>query len=89
MHTYAFAFYLVKNNHVRIFEDNQKDLEQAIEQLSDYLERDIGEDDVTVLMRNVKDKATYCDKRRAALIAHIEKDEASFELKADLIKKLE
>ncbi|XP_022703143.1 E3 ubiquitin-protein ligase ARIH1-like [Varroa jacobsoni] len=40
MYTYVFAFYLRPNNQSRIFEDNQRDLESATEQLSEYLERD-------------------------------------------------
>ena len=34
MNTYAFAFFLEKNNQAAIFEDNQADLETATEQLS-------------------------------------------------------
>lgn len=33
-YTYAFAFYLVKNNECEIFESNQRDLEMATEALS-------------------------------------------------------
>jgi len=39
--TYAFAFYLKRNNQTEIFEDNQRDLELAVEQLSEMLERPI------------------------------------------------
>ena len=35
MYTYVFAYYLRKNNQSAIFEDNQKDLESATEQLSE------------------------------------------------------
>ena len=59
MYTYAFSFYLKKNNiqtsvfkvgeqiHIdhdynyQIFQGNQKDLEMATKQLSEYLERDL------------------------------------------------
>ena len=34
MYTYVFAYYLKKNNQSIIFEDNQKDLEMATEELS-------------------------------------------------------
>lgn len=40
MYTYAFAYYLKKNNRALIFEDNQKDLESSVEELSEFLERD-------------------------------------------------
>jgi ariadne-1 len=33
--TYAFAYYLARNNQTEIFEDNQKDLEMAVENLSE------------------------------------------------------
>ena len=36
MYTYVFAYYLRKNNQSAIFEDNQKDLESATEQLSEW-----------------------------------------------------
>jgi ariadne-1 len=46
--TYAFAFYLVRNNQTELFEDNQRDLEMAVEQLSEMLERPV---DVARLMQ--------------------------------------
>ena len=56
MYTYAFAFYLRKNNHTLIFEDNQSDLEMATELLSEYLERDITKDSVSDMKVFVQDK---------------------------------
>lgn len=56
MYTYVFAYYLVKNNHSLIFEANQKDLESATEQLSEYLEREIGTDDLVKVKQKVQDK---------------------------------
>ena len=56
MYTYAFAFYLIKNNHTLIFEDNQSDLEMATELLSEYLERDITKDSVSDMKVFVQDK---------------------------------
>ena len=41
MYTYVLAFYLKKNTQLELFEDNQSDLENATEILSQYLERDI------------------------------------------------
>lgn len=56
MYTYAFAFYLRKNNHTLIFEDNQSDLEMATELLSEYLERDITKDSIANIKVFVQDK---------------------------------
>ena len=44
MNTYIFAYFVVQNNQSMMFEDNQRDLEFATEQLSEYLERDIFKD---------------------------------------------
>jgi len=41
MNTYIFAYFVVPTNQTMIFEENQRDLEVATEQLSEYLERDI------------------------------------------------
>lgn len=59
MYTYAFAFYLRKNNHTLIFEDNQRDLEMATETLSEYLERDITSSTINDMKIYVQDKAKY------------------------------
>ncbi len=56
MYTYAFAFFLRKNNHTLIFEDNQRDLEMATETLSGYLERDITLDSISNVKIFVQDK---------------------------------
>ncbi|KAF6039830.1 ARIH1 [Bugula neritina] len=71
MFTYVFAFYLKKNNQSIIFEDNQRDLEQATEQLSEYLERDITSDILIDIKQKVQDKFRYCDTRRSVLLAHV------------------
>ena len=56
MYTYAFAFYLRKNNHTLIFEENQRDLEMATETLSEFLERDITSSAVHDMKIFVQDK---------------------------------
>lgn len=56
MYTYVFAYYLIKNNQSIIFEDNQRDLENATETLSEYLEREITGDNITVIKQKVQDK---------------------------------
>lgn len=71
MYTYVFAFYLRKNNQSIIFEDNQKDLENATEQLSEYLERDITSDMLFDIKQKVQDKSRYCESRRKVLLDHV------------------
>ncbi len=71
MYTYAFAFYLKKNNHSIIFEDNQSDLEIAVEKLSGYLERDITSDNAIDIKQQVQDKYRYCEHRRNVLLDHV------------------
>jgi ariadne-1 len=71
MYTYVFAFYLSKNNQSIIFEDNQRDLEHATEQLSEYLERDITQDMLVDIKQKVQDKSRYCESRRKVLLDHV------------------
>ena len=59
MYTYVFAYYLIKTNHSMIFEDNQRDLENATEKLSEYLERDITKDNIVDIKQKVQDKYRY------------------------------
>lgn len=56
MYTYVFAYYLVKNRQAEIFEDNQQDLENATETLSEYLERDITKENIVEIKQKVQDK---------------------------------
>ncbi|KAL5515701.1 hypothetical protein EMCRGX_G000905 [Ephydatia muelleri] len=71
MYTYSFAYYLKKNNHTYIFEDNQADLERATESLSEYLERNITRDTLNDMKIHVQDKTKYCESRRQALLDHV------------------
>jgi len=64
--TYAFAFYLERNNDTYIFEDNQRDLEMAVEQLSELFERP-GER-LAEGKREVVDKTAYVGTRRRILL---------------------
>ncbi|CAM1504241.1 Fc.00g018320.m01.CDS01 [Cosmosporella sp. VM-42] len=66
--TYAFAFYLAKNNLTEIFEDNQKDLEMAVENLSAMFEMPIQELSDPKLKVDIMDKTSYCNKRRVILL---------------------
>ncbi|XP_043246071.1 E3 ubiquitin-protein ligase ariadne-1-like [Amphibalanus amphitrite] len=71
MYTYVFAYYLRKNNQSAIFEENQKDLERCTEVLSEYLERDITQENLVDIKQKVQDKYRYCEGRRKALLEHV------------------
>lgn len=64
--TYAFAYYLARNNQTEIFEDNQKDLEMAVENLSEMFEK--STDQLADLKVEMMDKTTYCNRRRVILL---------------------
>ncbi|RMZ73700.1 RING finger [Pyrenophora seminiperda CCB06] len=64
--TYAFAYYLSRTNLTDIFEDNQKDLEMAVENLSEMFEKPI--DQLKDLKVDILDKTSYCTKRRVILL---------------------
>ncbi|KAI1807456.1 ring finger protein [Daldinia bambusicola] len=66
--TYAFAFYLARNNLTEIFEDNQKDLELAVEALSEMFEKPISELSAPKLKVDIMDKTAYCNRRRVILL---------------------
>ncbi|KAG6038902.1 hypothetical protein E4U41_003549 [Claviceps citrina] len=66
--TYAFAYYLARNNLTEIFEDNQKDLEMAVENLSEMFEKPIHELSDSKLKVDIMDKTSYCNKRRVILL---------------------
>ncbi|KAF2807832.1 uncharacterized protein BDZ99DRAFT_535541 [Mytilinidion resinicola] len=64
--TYAFAYYLARNNTTEMFEDNQKDLEMAVENLSEMFEK--STDQLESLKVEMMDKTSYCSKRRIILL---------------------
>ncbi|KAH8595246.1 hypothetical protein B0O99DRAFT_594823 [Bisporella sp. PMI_857] len=66
--TYAFAFYLARNNLTIMFEDNQKDLEMAVEALSEMFEKPVTELAEAKLKVEIMDKTSYCNKRRIILL---------------------
>lgn len=66
--TYAFAYYLVRNNATELFEDNQRDLEMAVEQLSELLEKPIEPEKIAELRQQVLDKTVYCSSRREVVL---------------------
>lgn len=65
--TYAFAFYLARNNQTEIFEDNQRDLEMAVENLSEMFEKPTAE--LAGLKVDILDKTAYCTRRRVILLS--------------------
>ncbi|TGZ81234.1 hypothetical protein EX30DRAFT_348787 [Ascodesmis nigricans] len=64
--TYAFAFYLQRNNDTYIFEDNQRDLEMAVEQLSELFEKPA--DQLAASRKEMVDKTAYVGHRRRILL---------------------
>ncbi|KAI7881809.1 hypothetical protein K492DRAFT_176902 [Lichtheimia hyalospora FSU 10163] len=66
--TYAFAFYLSRTNETEIFEDNQRDLEMATEQLSELLEKPLEKEKIAQLRQAVLDKSVYVKHRREILL---------------------
>lgn len=64
--TYAFAFYLQRNNNTYIFEDNQKDLEMAVEQLSELFEK--PPDQLAKSKKDMMDRTAYVNNRRRILL---------------------
>lgn len=74
-YTFVFAYFLQKNNHVEIFEDNQSDLESAVERLSGFLEAEITNENVVELKKNIQDSYKYCEQRCNVLMEHIREGE--------------
>ena len=68
--TYAFAFYLARNNLTEMFEDNQKDLEMAVEALSEMFEKPVTDLADPKLKVEIMDKTSYCNKRRVILLSY-------------------
>nr|ODN99997.1 ariadne-1 [Cryptococcus depauperatus CBS 7855] len=67
--SYCMAFYLKRNNQTELFEDNQRDLERAVENLSYLLEQNIGEPETIAKLRHdVTNQAAYVQKRHDILM---------------------
>jgi ariadne-1 len=83
--TYAFAFYLARNNLTEMFEDNQKDLEMAVENLSEMFEKPVSE--LNKLKVDIMDKTSYCNKRRVILLSYTADNLANgaWEFNSDLL----
>jgi hypothetical protein len=65
--TYAFAYYLQRNNQTELFEGNQRDLELAVESLSEMFEKPTAE--LAALKVDMINKTAYCNKRRIILLS--------------------
>ncbi|KAI5454771.1 hypothetical protein NCC49_003655 [Naganishia albida] len=61
--TYAMAYYLKKCNSTTLFEDNQANLEQAVEDLSEMLEKPIEPATVPQIRTDVTNKTAFVQKR--------------------------
>ncbi|OAQ25430.1 RING finger domain-containing protein [Linnemannia elongata AG-77] len=66
--TYAFAYYLIKDNITELFEDNQRDLEVAVEALSELLEKPIEKEKIAELRQQVLNKTVYVASRREVVL---------------------
>lgn len=67
--TYAMAFYLARDNMTELFEDNQRDLERAVEDLSEQLEKPIERDQIASLRQRVTDLTVYVQRRREIMLS--------------------
>jgi len=67
--TYAMAYYLEKeDNQKELFEDNQRDLERAVEDLSELLEMPIEPENIASLRQKMTDKTVYVQKRNEIML---------------------
>lgn len=67
--TYCMAYYLARNNMTELFEDNQRDLERAVENLSEQLESEIEPTTIPVLRQKVTDLTVYVQRRREIMLS--------------------
>jgi len=66
--TYAMAYYLEKDNAKELFEDNQRDLEKAVEDLSELMESPIEPETIPTLRQKITDKTVYVQKRNEIML---------------------
>ncbi|EKM54826.1 uncharacterized protein PHACADRAFT_175334 [Phanerochaete carnosa HHB-10118-sp] len=66
--TYAMAYYLESGNQKELFEDNQRDLERAVEELSELIEQPLDPEIVPSLRQKVTDKTVYVQKRNEIVL---------------------
>ncbi|KZT04182.1 uncharacterized protein LAESUDRAFT_682939 [Laetiporus sulphureus 93-53] len=68
MWTYGMAYFLEKGNEKELFEDNQRDLERAVEELSELIESPIDPEAIKELRQKVTDKTVYVHKRNEIML---------------------
>jgi len=68
MWTYGMAYYLERGNEKELFEDNQRDLERAVEDLSELIESPIDPEVIKALRQKVTDKTVYVTKRNEIVL---------------------
>lgn len=61
-------YYLQRNNMTELYEDNQRDLERAVEELSGQLESPIEQETIPAMRQKVTDLTAYVHKRREILL---------------------
>ncbi|KAI0762181.1 hypothetical protein BD413DRAFT_484840 [Trametes elegans] len=66
--TYAMAYYLASGNEKELFEDNQRDLERAVEELSELIEAPLDPETIMTLRQKVTDKTVYVQKRNEIML---------------------
>ncbi|KIY53604.1 hypothetical protein FISHEDRAFT_32987 [Fistulina hepatica ATCC 64428] len=66
--TYAMAYYLAKGNEKDLFEDNQRDLEKAVEDLSELIEGPLEPENIATLRQQTTDKTVYVQKRNEIVL---------------------
>ncbi|THG97854.1 hypothetical protein EW026_g4229 [Hermanssonia centrifuga] len=66
--TYAMAYYLDSGNQKELFEDNQRDLERAVEELSELIESPLEPESIPSLRQKVTDKTVYVQKRNEIVL---------------------
>ncbi|GBC07663.1 hypothetical protein RclHR1_07600002 [Rhizophagus clarus] len=84
--TYVFAFYLARNDQTNVFEDNQRDLEMAVEQLLELLEKPIEAEIIAELKQQILDKTVYVGSHREGLLEDTAKGllESRWEFQVDI-----
>ncbi|PCH35948.1 hypothetical protein WOLCODRAFT_140135 [Wolfiporia cocos MD-104 SS10] len=68
MWTYGMAYYLERGNEKELFEDNQRDLERAVEDLSELIESPFDPEVIKTLRQKVTDKTVYVQKRNEIVL---------------------
>lgn len=72
MHSFIFNYFTTTDdNQIYIFEDNQKGLQTATENLSELMELGVTAENVHIKKEKILSNIEYCRARRRALIDHV------------------